>query len=202
MIDYGLVDQSIEFYSGRGYDRVEVPWLVSKAVSDMTKPEGCSTYTVTKETKRAEKVFVASAEQSFLYQVCKGHLPESGKFQAVSPCMRDETFDETHTKYFVKNELITFWQPGQVDQKFRDDMVWSTVDDAMSFFKRVIRERDGDPDALEALVTGEASVDVTYRGVELGSYGFRRCSFCEWVYGTGLAEPRFSRFVQKVRRRG
>lgn len=34
--------------------------------------------------------------------------------------------------------------------------------------------------------------DITYKGIELGSYGMRKCEFLEWVYGTGCAEPRLS----------
>lgn len=31
------------------------------------------------------------------------------------------------------------------------------------------------------------------RTIELGSYGVRRAFFGTWVYGTGIAEPRFSK---------
>lgn len=32
-----------------------------------------------------------------------------------------------------------------------------------------------------------------YRSIELGSYGARRTDFGTWIYGTGIAEPCFSK---------
>jgi len=30
---------------------------------------------------------------------------------------------------------------------------------------------------------------------ELGSYGIRSCEFLDWIYATGVAEPRFSSLI-------
>jgi hypothetical protein len=35
--------------------------------------------------------------------------------------------------------------------------------------------------------------DLTIDGIEIGSYGVRNHKNIIWVYGTGLAEPRFSK---------
>ena len=40
------------------------------------------------------------------------------------------------------------------------------------------------------------SGDITADGIELGSYGVRECEFVRWIYGTGLAEPRFSTLLK------
>jgi len=38
MIDYGLIHTSIDFYAKTGFKRVESPWTVTKAVSEITRP--------------------------------------------------------------------------------------------------------------------------------------------------------------------
>jgi len=38
--------------------------------------------------------------------------------------------------------------------------------------------------------------DLNLYGQEIGSYGIRKLGGHHWVYGTGLAEPRFSTLVQ------
>jgi hypothetical protein len=40
-------------------------------------------------------------------------------------------------------------------------------------------------------------VDIEFAGIELGSYGIRSCDFLDWVYGTGVAEPRLSSIMGK-----
>ncbi len=91
MINYGIIDKSIEYYSELGYTRLEVPWLVSKEIDELTKPNSKVSY----EVKHNNKCLVGSAEQGFLYQYLKGFLPK-GKFQAVTPCFRADTIDILH----------------------------------------------------------------------------------------------------------
>ena len=57
---------------------------------------------------------------------------------------------------------------------------------AMSFFKTQVP----DGNLLEVVPTQDG-YDIEYKGVEIGSYGMRKTSFIEWIYGTGLAEPLF-----------
>ena len=102
MINYNNLHQSILFYEEKGYARIESPWTVTESVINITKPFFFhEIYKI--ETK--QKCLVASAEQSFLYLYLKGFLPK-GKFCSCTPCFRDEIFDQTHSKYFMKNELI------------------------------------------------------------------------------------------------
>ena len=174
MIDYARLGRSIEVYKQRGYVHIEVPWTVAEAVSNITKPAGANDFKIANKSK----VLVASAEQGFLYLALKGFLPP-GKFQAITPCFRDEPFDVSHTKYFMKNELIITDEPSE-------DMVKSIVVDAMEYF------RTEHPAGEFNLVTTEAGYDIELNGIEIGSYGLRKTSFLTWVYGTGLAEPRFT----------
>jgi hypothetical protein len=187
MIDYTLVGKAIQHYEHEGYKRVEAPWLVTQAISDITKPPGASSYIVKKDTEEKTKTFVASGEQSFLYLINKGFLPD-GKYQTVTPCLRNDTFDETHTKYFMKVELINFSTYGNI---FGSLDVSRMISKAYNFFEW----HAPDYSKLKIIENGNNQFDIEYNGVEIGSYGIRSCSFCQWIYGTGLAEPRFSRLM-------
>lgn len=176
-IDYEKLAKSVPFYEEFGYKRIEVPWTVSKAISDITKPKNVAEHTVVKSGK--EKVFVASGEQSFLSLINKSQLP-AGKYQTITPCMRDDTFGPYHTKYFIKNELIHFgnFKPNHLNQM---------VSDALEFLSSIM----GAGSSIKKVETGDG-FDIILNGIEVGSYGIRECEFVRWIYGTGVAEPRFS----------
>ena len=178
MIDYSILDASVKYYSDKEFQRVEVPWTVSKSISALTKPEDKIDY----ELVHNGKVLVASAEQSFLYLYLKEFLPK-GKFQAITPCFRDETFDSTHSKYFMKNELII---TGDVTPHNLNNI----VDIAFEFFKKYIN------DGLLYIIQSGNTFDIMYGDIELGSYGIRSCYFLDWIYGTGVAEPRLSNLIR------
>lgn len=179
MINYGILDESVMFYEYKGFTRIESPWTVTKAVSDITRPPEAKEFVLKHENN---KVLVASGEQSFLYLYLKGFLPK-GQFQTITPCFRHETFDSLHTKYFIKNELI------KTDSTEITDLE-RVVEVAADFFKQWL----GDV-TIEELPTG---FDISFQGVELGSYGIRSCDFLTWIYGTGIAEPRFSNLLAKL----
>ena len=181
MIDYGLIDKSIKFYEEECFQRIETPWLVSEAIQNASRPPEATEYKV--EYGNRSKRFVASGEQSFLYLINKGYLPY-GTFQTVTPCMRREDFDLTHTKYFVKNELIMYKENIEIP-----DAHWIATK-AMIFFRSVVPE--GTSNLLKYKQKGNGSIDIEYDGIELGSYGTRQFGPYKWAYGTGLAEPRFS----------
>lgn len=210
MINYNIIADSIDYYENCGFARIESPWTVTGEISDITKPKGTKDFTIVEKNK----VLVASGEQSFLYLYNKGFLPK-GKFQSVTPCFRDEKFTSFNTKYFIKNELIITDDVSLLQLKF-------IVEKARDFFREYClrpKKDDGgigsaeyDDDVLILdTVNGKNkivnTVDVTgykyqcydliYRGIELGSYGIHKCDFLHWIYGTGVAEPRFSRTLEK-----
>jgi aspartyl-tRNA synthetase len=197
MIDYKMIGHAVTYYEAEGFQRIEAPWLVTKEIADITAPTGASSYLVQKDNETKQKVFVASGEQSLLYIINKGFLPGTGRYQTITPCMRNDPFDETHTKYFMKLELMHY----STEQDLSNDRhLARMVDAAMSYFSTHVSDAD-----LQVVVTSAAeglSYDIMLDGVEIGSYGHRSCLFCNWVYGTGLAEPRFSRLVnnQKMRK--
>lgn len=177
-IDYALLAKSVPFYEALGFQRIESPWTVPKPISDITKPDFASDYLVVKNGK--QKIFVASGEQSFLSLINKSFLPP-GKYQTITPCMRDDNFGPYHTKYFMKNELIWWGDVGY-------DQLYFVRNQAKDFFKSLISKSD----EFEMMEVERYQWDILVNGVEVGSYGLRECSFCKWVYGTGLALPRFN----------
>lgn len=173
MIDYGRLDRSVKFYEERGFNRIESPWTVTKEISGITKPPGKVDWEITGK----DKVLVASGEQSFLYLYLKGFLPK-GRYQTITPCFREEPFDVTHTKYFMKNELI-----------ITDDVTNKSLMSVIRFCKEFYESELG---VNIDLIETEQGYDLEYQGIEIGSYGIRSCNYLDWIYATGLAEPRMS----------
>lgn len=182
MINYKNLQTSIEYYSLLNYTRIEVPWTVSTEVSKITKPS------VVKQDWIIEgknKSLVASAEQGFLYLYLKEFLPK-GRFQAVSPCFRDEVWDYLHTKYFMKNELI-------ITDNINKSILLEMIDNSRLFFKNQLSHYNAFKDTLLTIDSiDQNNYDINYNGLELGSYGIRECDYLKWIYGTGCAEPRLS----------
>lgn len=181
MIDYARLDRSLIYYEKNGFKRIESPWTVTNAVSAITKPPGGKDW----EIVGKDKVLVASGEQSFLYLYLKGFLPK-GRYQTITPCFREEPFDLTHTKYFIKNELI-------ITDDVNEKALMDIVNVARKFFESELNHR------VDILKT-EYGYDLEVNGIEIGSYGIRSCDYLDWIYGTGLAEPRFSAIKEKISR--
>ena len=182
MINYKILHEAQEYYEGEGFQFVETTWTVPHEIMMITyyieKPDNPF------YLKHKDKTLVASGEQSFLAMYNKGFLPK-GKFQTITPCFRDETFDETHTKYFMKNELII------TDIQDSEEQLKQIVECAQKFFQRFVPEKED----VRIVKCGDLAYDLYYQGVEIGSYGYRECSFLKWIFGTGVAEPRFSRVI-------
>ncbi len=183
MINYGIIQSSIDYYESKGFQRIESPWTVTRAVSEITKPKGAKEFALEHEDK---KVLVASGEQSFLYLYLKGFLP-LGCYQTVTPCWRHDSFDQLHTKYFVKNELI---DTKNVTTERLDEIVNIAYGFFLNYFPKDKLTITGNG------ITNDA-YDIVYDGIELGSYGIRYCDYVEWVYATGVAEPRLSSTIKK-----
>ena len=181
MINYKLLNDAISFYTSEGYNRIETPWTTSEYINNITAPKGVTQF----QFKHNDKCLVASGEQSFLYLYLKGFLPK-GKYQTTTPCFRMETFDLTHTKYFIKNELIITDMVNKIELK-------GVIDDAYNFYSNYLKD----------LTVAETDIgyDIICEGIELGSYGIRSCEFLEWIYGTGCAEPRLSTVIKLQNKR-
>lgn len=175
MINYEIINNSINYYERKGFYRIESPWTVSEYVDNLTKPKEATSY----QLKHNNKCLVASGEQSFLYLYLKDFLPK-GQFQTVTPCFRDDSFDFTRSKYFIKNELI---KTDAVNQEELEKIVSMCE----GFFKMYLLDVYVEPT--------KEGYDIMYGGYELGSYGIRENEFLTWIYATGCAEPRLSKII-------
>lgn len=188
IIDYTLLGQALPKYTSRGYVYKEVPWIVPEFPIRATLPDPLPAYVAGPrydhyghegEWVGATDAFgeshylVGSAEQSFLAM----NLPP-GAYCAITPCFRHEpTLDILHQTTFMKLELFVTFEDATVDR---------VVGDAMEVMAVLSGQR---PD----IVTTEIGYDLELAGIEVGSYGERiHDDYGRWVYGTGLALPRFS----------
>ena len=180
MIDYRKLADSVDFYEKLGYERIEAPWWVSKEILDVTTPSFVKEVYYLPNNR---KCLVASGEQSFLYIAAKGRLPK-GRYQTITPCFRDESIGILSKKCFMKNELI-----------ITDEVTQNNLDlilrQSFEFFMTQVPNCD-----KLNIVKTDIGFDITYAGIEIGSYGIRSCQFLDWIYGTGVAEPRLSRAIK------
>lgn len=162
--------RAVEFYSKLGYTLVDAPQCVDLDVSQHTKPAG-----VPETFHRGIKVYVGSAEQSFLQMRRDGELT-AGRYMAVTPCVRHEpVLDSTHYQVFLKLELIS---------------VGLSEDRLLCSHAKEFFNSEG---VLTEEVITDIGVDLESGGIELGSYGTRTMlDGTQYTYGTGLAEPRMS----------
>lgn len=177
LIDYENINSALKFYTQRGYDYVEVPWIVDDYYASVTRPNNAVPFTTKGGT------LVGSAEQGFLS--IKDELGYDNKFVACTPCFRDEEIDKLHKKWFMKVELFHVF-PIQPEKDLE-----ALINDAMDFFNRYTSPR-----VISTFIGYDIVADILGETVELGSYGIRNNIDLCWIYGTGCAEPRLSQCVQ------
>lgn len=179
-----------EFFSKRGYKSIDVPWMVTKPVLDCTNP-GKNNLMV----EGKNKGLIASGESGFLYLLTKGYLP-CGKYQTITPCFREEEIDFFHRKQFLKLELIIVLKNEKNPKDCLDNMVAEALGNFSGLCndKPVVKQVEIDTDRW---VKEEHLVDILMNGKEIGSYGIRHYEHLSWVFGTGLAEPRFSNTIKE-----
>ena len=83
---------------------------------------------------------------------------------------------------------MIWYNPPAADLKQAYDQLTST---ALSCFFEI-----SDGEAFDVVQTPEG-IDICCNNVELGSYGVRQMGPHTWIFGTGIAEPRFSLVVQR-----
>jgi hypothetical protein len=176
-IDWTLLAQAVSYYQSAGYTYVEAPWAVSPESVEITCP---------KPEYTAEVVglgsLVGSAEQSLLHLDLAGHLDPQKTYCALTPCFRlGDNGDALHHPYFMKVELYTRMR---INTDYTDLRI-----DAMAFFQALLSASENR--RLKIIPTIEGC-DLELNGIEIGSYGVREHHGHIWVYGTGIAEPRFS----------
>lgn len=174
VVDWQLLSRALTYYMGNGFQYIEVPWIVPPAIHAITCPDQSRIMMVAKHGG-----LVGSAEQSFIALDSAGVLGK-GRFVALTPCFRDEfEVDELHQRHFMKVEL------------YRNDDTSNSALEEMIAVAELFFYLDAAGGTVERVQT-EEGFDLMLNGIEVGSYGIREANGLKWVYGTGLAEPRFS----------
>jgi hypothetical protein len=180
-INWLRIGQAFEYYKTKGYQPVEVPWIVDDAVSAITFPAVDETNSFL--LKGSETGLVASAEQGFLQIADTLSL---GKYVSCSPCFRREGGKtEFHQDTFMKIELFEKIDTNCSMRQQKHLNLYKTIKTVTEFLG----------DKAELVCLDEYSYDLNINGIEVGSYGIRQHQDTRWVYGTGLAEPRYSMAV-------
>lgn len=179
MISLERLMVAASFYQQKGFQPVDVPHVVRREISDLTRPsDRRELYHVD-----GKAVYSASAEQGFLELLSNGKLSE-GSYQAITPCYRDEPeLDDIHFKVFLKLELAIVGGDAQANANHMCEV-------AKKFF-RSLGIRPFKVNAVNVLSPLQCDL-VTGKGLELGSYGVRSGVSKPYAYGTGMAEPRTS----------
>jgi hypothetical protein len=170
--DWRIIADAVAFYESHDYQYVEAPWFAPDCALMTTCPS--PELIIRSQTHGG---LVGSAEQSFVALDMEGKLGR-GSFVAATPCFRNEPMiDGLHQSTFVKVEL---YRNDKVDMGALHDMVAA----AQAFFYTLTDD--------VRVETSSEGYDLVLNGVEIGSYGIRQSGKHKWLFGTGVAEPRFS----------
>lgn len=172
MLELDNLNKAQHYYVNSGFSLISAPWLCSG--------DSISSTTNAKAFQVSGKHLVGSAEQSFIEM---GLHKSSGRYVATTPCFRDDFEDAYHYKYFMKTELMWSGEVGDTELKYVLSLCYNFISTLCSV------------NDLQIIKTPEG-YDIELHGIEVGSYGIREYEGGRWVYGTGLAEPRFSNILR------
>lgn len=175
----------INYLTDKGYEMIDVPFYVDKDVSSFTRPEFKKDYHHGNDT--SHNVYVASGEQSFL-QLIKDGILTSGKYITLTPCVRDEYLSELSDiklKVFMKLELISLTDSLDKAKVLLNQILFDMINFYTDYFNITILPID------------DTSIDLVVNDIELASYGIRNYNGQYYVYGTGIALPRFNKLFEK-----
>lgn len=166
---------------------VQLPWMASQEALGATRPPERVPNT---DIQTSFGYLVASGEQSFMDMVPQ--LKANQLYVGWTPCFRHEpSFDATHHYYFMKAEAFVRCSASQVSSEV--DRVRNI---AMLGFETLLRLSNTTAQ-LEFRQTAIHAYDIECNGVEVGSYGCRNYKGQTYVFGTALAEPRWSEALIK-----
>lgn len=173
-VNWTLLSEAVSHFKAHGFQYVEAPWTAPYDVLEATCP--APQYMIDSTIGG----LVGSSEQSFMHLRRSGQI-EQGKYVACTPCFRNEdTVNLLRQRTFMKVELY--------DDETHD--LDGMIQLVMNFYRSLLKSEL--QSSLSMRDTGSHSMDIELGGIEVGSYGLREWEGLKWVYGTGIAEPRFS----------
>lgn len=176
--------QAVNHFAARGFKYVEAPWTAPQEIIRATCAE--DRWAI----RSSIGGLVGSAEQSFMALDKSGDLGK-GEFVACTPCFRNEDYpDEWHLKTFMKAELY-------INDDVSDERLETLLSDVEGFFRGLLLPDE--QEYLRCVPMADGSTDYELFGIEIGSYGRRKHDSLTWLYGTAIAEPRFSSACRRMR---
>ena len=173
-INYWLLGSALNHYQSIGYSYVEAPWRVPVKIANLTCSDASK-----HETSSTGLILAGSAEQGLINMSYHALLPHDTPLVACGPCFRlNEPDTQYHQDHFMKVEL-GYWCENTSHESVMEKM----IRDAQAFMQNYSMS------PVEIIETPEG-FDLEIMGVEVGSYGYR--PELKWVFGTGIALPRFN----------
>lgn len=190
IINYELLYKAIKYFSKHGFTQIETPWRVSKEAIE-------GTFNSEMSFKSDDKFLIGSAEQGFLELYLNNKLSSFGQFMSVSPCFRNEKPDYYHQQEFMKLELI-YMSNFEIS---KDDSIYILFRNlAINFITKKLKIKNSDIIIVQTNdKTSLYSEDILVNGIEYGSYGIRNFEDMHYIYGTGIALPRFSKIYNSLK---
>lgn len=178
LIDWNLLSKAVCFYSQAGFIETETPYAVPIQYH-YTKPHDNQSF-VLKEGlfKEEHHELVGSAEQGFIYLLLNDKIETNQRLFSVTPCFRFDTYDKLHQPWFMKLEL--FHYSNSIEDLF------FMLNIALEFYQNNSQHK------VNIVQTSLTSYDLEINQIEIASFGFRTVEKETFIYGTGLALPRFS----------
>jgi hypothetical protein len=198
-INWLAISEAVDHYCNYGFRYVELPWIVHQEAVYATLPANKTFHKIEPPNPDNDvmprRALVGSAEQGFVQAMIEGRMPH-GTFVAAGPCFRDDPIDKLHQKTFFKVELIeVLANPLDADGQLRK--AFHMAEFARGFMSHLLTT------GMELdLVRTADGYDLELDGIEVGSYGYRVYNDNQWVYGTGLAEPRWTQAIEASWRKG
>jgi len=180
--------QVMQLWEERGAQVVTLPWMASASAMNATRPPERA---VDSDISTPFGFLVASGEQAFLDLWTSAW--KTGQMRiGWTPCFRHEPqFDATHHYCFCKAEVFVPVTAQTAQQEV--DRVRLL---ALEILQQLL-DRSHQSAELKCVQT-EQGYDIECNGVEVGSYGARHHHNNWYVFGTALAEPRWSTAVAKT----
>lgn len=185
---FSLLERALDAFRRLHYIQVDLPWIVEKQYSDATRP------TTARDFETPYGSLVASGEQSFLQLYFEARLKPRGMspgYVGWTPCFRDEAVDVLHRPAFIKVE----WFVPDVPLNY-DLLLQARMYEQVKMFRELAWHLNVPLEVakkqIQIVPTGLHTWDIEADGVEIGSYGFRTWNDLNYLYGTGLALPRFA----------
>lgn len=164
---------------------VDLPWTAPEAHVESTRPLSAGA-----QLQTPHGHLLASGEQAFLWLAERDMLP-SGLLIGWSPCFRDEpVFDRWHQFGFMKIEAYKLLH--EKDHPISE--LSKLVEHAATHFENWAGRH------VYQKFFRDGTADIDLNGHEIGSYGIRKHPFLagkSYLYGTVLAEPRFSTALEE-----